>query len=102
MRPARLLFSVLLGSAFAFDALLAADASTPESPGSLSAARAACGGAPIQDGHAVQPTPARDKCLAEKLHVPPPKPLKPEAKGTYPDEPVPAPEMRQPQGASKR
>jgi hypothetical protein len=26
---------------------------------------AACGGGPIQDGHDLQPTPARDKCLAE-------------------------------------
>jgi hypothetical protein len=34
-------------------------------------AYADCGGAPIQNGHDVQPTPEHDKCLAKEQHIPP-------------------------------
>lgn len=96
MRSARLLALALLASAFASRALLAADTQQRDRPGSLAAAWAACGGGPIQDGHEVQPTPARDKCLAEQLHLPPPTPLKLEDIGTSPDSSVPDPEKLHP------
>jgi len=33
------------------------------------AAFAACGGGAIENWHRVQPTPERDKCLAEQQHI---------------------------------
>jgi hypothetical protein len=45
---------------------------TPHPAESRAEAFAECGGPPIQDGRRVQPTPARDKCLAEKQNIPRP------------------------------
>ena len=102
MRPARLLCVILLVSACASPALLAADVKPSDRSGALAAAWAACGGAPIQDGHEVQPTPARDKCLADKMHLPPLKPLNLEDVGTSVDSPVPPPGKLRPPSATAR
>lgn len=68
---------LLLGALFLGPDMVVADdlSSGQGSPRaeSQAAAYADCGGAPIQNGHDVQPTPENDKCLAKEQHIPPKK-----------------------------
>lgn len=82
----------LAAMAPAHDGPMAADLDHRTAEVPLATAWAACGGAPIQGGHDVQPTPARDKCLAEKMHLSPPKDLNLDDVGLSPgdaSQPVP-------------